>query len=89
MTNFYIGDKVKVKVFAHSDEGTIVSKSDKGTFYYVEFIDKHGSPFTYCYEPHELIKVETLLTKCECGAVYTWAPKQHSVWCPRHNMDRE
>jgi len=88
MSNFYVGDIVKVKVFAHSDEGTIVSVSANGKYYFVEFFDKHGCPFTYSYEQHELIRVETLLTKCECGAIYTWAPLQHSTWCPRHTIDR-
>jgi hypothetical protein len=84
MVNFAIGDKVKVTVLPQGSEGTILSIYDR--FYVIEFIDKHGEPYTYAYEKHELIKVDAYF-KCECGAVYTWAPNQHSTWCPKWRID--
>lgn len=82
-----IGDKVKVTILPQGSEGTIVATAYDHKFYVVEFIGKDGEPFTYTYEAHELIKVNTFLTKCECGAQYTWAPSQHSHWCPRWSID--
>lgn len=86
MSNFSVGDKVKVTILPQGSEGTIIKIHH--VFYVVEFIDRAGVPYTYAYEKHELIKVDTFLIKCECGAAYTWAPKQHSYWCPRHSEDK-
>jgi hypothetical protein len=80
MTNFAIGDKVKVTILPQGSEGTIVGIHHR--FYVVEFIDQHGDAYTYAYEEHELIRTD-LFFKCECGAAYTWAPDQHAHWCPK------
>lgn len=85
MLKYMVGDKVKVKVLP-SGVGTIIAASE--SFYVVEFIDQNDNPYCYSYSEEELVPVNGMLTKCECGAVYTWAPLQHAFWCPRYYMDK-
>lgn len=80
MINLLVGDKVKTTILQQGTEGTIISIHDR--FYVVEFIDRHGEPYTYAYEAHELIKVDSFI-KCECGAIFTWAPSIHARYCPK------
>lgn len=82
-----LNDKVKPKIFSQGSDGTVIAINDP--FYLVEFEDKNGDRFSYSYRADELIKANTSLMRCTCGAAYTYAPNLHVPWCDRHGIDKD